>query len=203
MLGTAPLGSVPLGGFSSKRSLSLVADAGVFTATFSPRFFGRLYAPLIADRGIFTHAGQDADVYLVGIVRPNVDLLANGWRNNADGTELFSSIDEADPDDLDFIQSRTLGVGEEDICEMALQDLPNPAVDYGHRIEIRYRKRNVAGTITANVTVELRQGTTVIDTRTFSDVGTGWTSIQYEIPSLSAANITNYDDLRLRLRAHA
>lgn len=203
MLGTAPLGGLPLGAFSAKRKLALVADLGTFAAAFQPAFFGRLYAPLYAARATFTMVGQDANVYLIGLSRPNVDLAANGWRNNADGTELFSSIDEATPDDLDFITSRTIGAGEEDFCELALQDLPNPVVDFGHRIGIRYRKRVVAGTIPANLIVELRQGATVIHTQTYSNVDTAWTQVEYEIPVAAAANITNYDDLRLRLRATA
>lgn len=195
--GTTPYGALP------RRDLRLQVVTGSFVVTGQAAAVLRIWPPLDADGASLTVTGRPADVYLVGFSRPNADLARGGWLNNAGGAELFSAIDEADASDLDFIQSPALDDAETDTCELALQDVNNPGVDYGHRIGVRFRKVNVAGTQVANFTVQLVQGATVIAGKTYSNVGTGWITDEWEMTPAQAAAITNYDDLRIRFVAAA
>lgn len=202
MFGATIYGSTPYGALP-RRDLVLQAVAGSFVVTGQAAAVLRIWPPLQADAASMAVTGQPADLYLVGFSRPNADLSRGGWLNNAGGAELFSAIDEADASDLDFIQSPALDDAESDTCELALQDVNNPGVDYGHRIGVRFRKVNVAGVQAASFTVQLVQGTTVIAGKTYPNVGTGWITDEWEMTSAEAAQITNYDDLRIRFTATA
>ncbi len=129
---------------------------------------------------------------------PTSDVTDGLWTDQAGGTSLFAAIDEAVADDLDYIKSSDLDVGQSDACEIALGPITDPVSGTGHVVRYRYRAQ---GTTTINLVVTLLDGATTIATWTHTSVGSTYADAEQTLSAGEANAITNYADLRLRFNA--
>jgi len=143
-------------------------------------------------------AGTSQDPYLdvtysdVQVARPNADVTDGSWTNESgSAVNLYASIDEAVASDTDYIQS-SLSSG--DTCEFSLSTLTDPQSASGHTVYIRYKSNSA----NCGVVVRLIQGTTIIAERTYSDIPTEYTNINFTLSESEANSITDYSDLRIR-----
>lgn len=122
---------------------------------------------------------------------PEQDITVDFWYN----TPLWSKVDDgAEPDYSDYI---THDDSSERECELLISDMIDPGVDYGHYVHVW--ARNV-GT-SHKITVRLFQGASEKATTGWVYLNTGqWTHIQL---SFDGAGITDYTDLRVRLKGGA
>jgi hypothetical protein len=130
--------------------------------------------------------------------RPSADITIGGWSNQAGATaSLFASIDEVTASETDFVQS-SLTVN--DAYECRLSTVAAALIRRGHIARYRGRKSAAAGN-TRGVTVELRQGATVLASNTHADLTVAWLDGAFVLTPEQAALITNYADLRIRFTA--
>jgi RHS repeat-associated protein len=130
------------------------------------------------------------------VSRPDGFVSSNGaW------TGTYVSINEVTPNDSTFLASPT-GPVAPNYYEVSLADVQAPMDLTGMKIRYRIAKSgNNSGQVTS-LTVELRQGSTVIFTNTFPSLpgvtGSGWLAVTDVLTPQQAASITNFSDLRLR-----
>lgn len=130
--------------------------------------------------------------------RPIADTLVGAWTNAANATaNLWQSIDEDPADDADFAQS-SLTVN--DAYEVRLSAVDAALIGRGHILRVRARKNQAAGN-TRGVTIELRQGATVIASQSIADLTVLWPTAPLALTPAQAAAITDYTDLRVRFTA--
>jgi hypothetical protein len=131
--------------------------------------------------------------------RPIADVVINSWTTQTGAaSDLFAMLDEDAADETDFVQS-SLTVN--DAYECRLSAAPAALIDRGHVLRYRCRKNQAAGN-QRGVTVELRQGATVIATNTHADLTALWQPDNAFLPTpAQAALITDYADLRVRFTA--
>jgi RHS repeat-associated protein len=158
----------------------------------------------VLDRFAYTldAAGNITDVANGSLVpqfaRPDGLVSSNGsWS----GT--YASIDEPTANDADFLASPS-GPTTSNYYEVSLSDVGEPHVLTGITVRYRYAKSgNNSGKVT-NLTVELRQGATVIALQSHSNIpgvtGSGWQAGSIALTSIQANAISNFSDLRLRFR---
>jgi hypothetical protein len=137
----------------------------------------------------------------VQFARPTTDVTDGGWTDQAGGTALAAAIDEAAPDDADYVRSAT-NPAVADVVEIALGPLTDPGTTGGHKIRYRYAKDAPAG-VQIDLTVRLMDGATEIAVWTHTDIGATLTSVEQTLTSGEAGAITDYTDLRLRFEAVA
>lgn len=125
-------------------------------------------------------------------VRPASDITQAGWINEAAGSELYSHIDEASPDDLDYIRAADCSTGQ---CEVKFSALTDPISSSGHKIKFRCRNQGAASTVALTATVKC--GATTIASTTASAITTSWTTYTYTLTGSEADAITDYADLRV------
>jgi len=132
-------------------------------------------------------------------LRPDGDISGGTWQNEAGGASLYPSIDEIIPADSDYAWHEDAQVG--DYFEVSLTNPGGLISGEGHYIRWRAEDFREAKTIT--VKCELRQGTsTVIASDEQTLTGTPQT-FEKQLSSGEIANITDYDDLRLRFTVTA
>jgi hypothetical protein len=130
--------------------------------------------------------------------RPSADITLGGWSNQAGATaSLFASIDEVTADDADFVQS---SLTANDAYECRLSTVAAALIRRGHIVRYRGRKNAAAGN-TRGVTVELRQGATVIASNTHADLTALMLDGAIVLTPGQAAAITDYTNLRIRFAA--
>lgn len=134
---------------------------------------------------------------MVQIARPESTTLAGAWTPTG-AASLHAALAEPVPDDASFIASEADPANS--ACEVAVASLVDPSDDSGHVLRWRHAK-SAAGGNSIDLTVELRQGTTVIATASFIDIGDVWTTGTLVLSGAAAANISDYSDLRLRFIA--
>jgi hypothetical protein len=132
--------------------------------------------------------------------RPSADTVRTAWTDQAGGTtDIYTTIDEATPDDADYIKTAAPpGTNE---FETLLTPVTDPVVDTGHVIRWRRRKQPATGSAQVNLTVRLLQGTTQITSRADNDIPGTFTTSSYTLTTAEAGGITNYSDLRLEFVA--
>ena len=117
-------------------------------------------------------------------------------------TGTFASINEAIANDSTFIASPTSPTTQH--YEVSLTNVAPPWVTTGTTFRYRYAKDGNNSGKTINLTVELRQGTTVIASQTHNNIpgvtGSGWQQGTMTLTLAQAALVTNVADLRLRFR---
>ncbi len=125
------------------------------------------------------------------------DITVNNWVS----TPLWAKIDETPFSDSDFVQSEN--EPSNDIMEVTLETLTDPAVSTGHIVRYRLQKGESGGGQpgTLNVIVGLYQATTLIATATHSGISTGFAEFSFTLSGAEADAITDYDDLRIRFDA--
>jgi RHS repeat-associated protein len=136
------------------------------------------------------------------LVRP--DLLPVDHFARPDGvagvsgtwTGTYTDMDETTASDTDFIASPSNPVSGT-YYEATLGDIAGPASVSDVTVRYRYAK-SANGGKQIDLTVELRQGNTVIATASHSNISGSWTAGSITLTATQRAAITNWSDLRLR-----
>lgn len=138
--------------------------------------------------------------------RPDADTTIGTYTDQAGGTtSIFQSIDEASPNDSDFIRTVTDPNNEVYVCK--LSDAVDPLQSTGHIIRVRAGSDQASGGNQIDLTAQLRQGYvnegspgTLIATLTQANVTPGgFTTYSLTLSAGEADAITNYNDLFLRI----
>ena len=111
---------------------------------------------------------------------------------------LYPKIDEVYPDDTDFISSANDPIDSS--CEVKLESAIDPASSQGHVISYRYRKNNQNRPM--NLTVQLKQGGSLIAQWVHLAINSNWIEADQLLTTLEADSITDYSDLRLKFIAN-
>jgi hypothetical protein len=136
--------------------------------------------------------------------RPSTDTTRDNWEED-DGTttSIFDQIDESVQDNADFI--RTVLTPTSDVYVTKLTTLEDPLSSSGHILRIAYGKDTTGGD-QIDIVVELRQGYTnegaqgtLINTKTFTDVASGFTLDADTLSGAEADAITDYANLYVRI----
>jgi hypothetical protein len=128
-------------------------------------------------------------------LRPDADDTDGGWTNDADGTTLFSAIDEIVADDNDFIKSSDNGV-----VDLAKIRLSNPAGGVAQPATVRYRYKKI-GSTGIILTVTLYQGAAEIASWTHSGISGSFATVDQLLTSPQFVSITDFDALFLGFEA--
>lgn len=122
-------------------------------------------------------------------VTPMADISNSGWMPEP----LYENVDEASPDDNDFIYSPPV---DGNTCELLLEPMLPPRTTEGHVLSYRYAKDcNVAGT---TLQVEFVNGTTVVATWSHLVENDDWVEATQTLTNEEAELIYDYADLRIR-----
>jgi hypothetical protein len=131
--------------------------------------------------------------------KPDADVSDSGsWGPVGAVGDLWPLMNEKSPIDTTYASDNPAGV--DDFLEEGLANITAPSVNTGHIVRVRYRKSGVT-TKDVEAHVELRQGAVVIaesTPRTLTVSGT-WVDEVLELTTGEAGNITDYDDLRIRV----
>lgn len=115
------------------------------------------------------------------------------------GVAMAARIGEAVRDDNTYIQSPTGPSGA--LYEARLTAGLDPVVGTGHTVSVVLSK--AGGSTTAECTVSLVEGNTIISSETFEDLTDTPEVYTWTLDEVEADAITNYGDLRLRFEATA
>lgn len=144
-------------------------------------------------------ASDSIPAYLEGYgerLHPDGDISKTGlWkREDNSTTNLYLSIDEFPYNDSDYVWYDNTVEGR--YFEVSLENPDNPSIGAGD-VVIYWRARRRAGTETATIKVELREGATVraSDSQIITDADAEYS---YTLTSGEKSSITNWNDLRLR-----
>jgi hypothetical protein len=132
--------------------------------------------------------------------RPSQDITRGSWVTDSGATaNLWAALDELAPgDDADFVQSSL--ATQNDTYEFRLSTVQAALIDRLHLLRYRGRKGAVGGN-TRNLTVELRQGATLIASNIHNDLTAVMADGAIVLTKEQGALITDYTDLRVRLIA--
>ncbi len=126
--------------------------------------------------------------------------------SNGTWSGTFAAINEVTPNDATFLASPA-GPTTTNYYEVSLGDVDPPGNRTGITVRYRYAKSGNDAGQTINLTVELRQGATVIASAAHANIpgaaGTGWQTGSFVLTTAQANAITNFGDLRLRFRPSA
>ena len=148
-------------------------------------------AELAAATGAASDATTTTDAQYL---RPIADLSGNWHGEDARTTTLYTSVDDDPFNDATYIESPD-GPTSSDFAEFDLPTAGDPVKSTGHVVRYRYGGEGVA-----TLVVELRQGSTVIASWSHVDPTTP-TLVEQVLTEAEADSITDYSDLRVRVRA--
>lgn len=130
------------------------------------------------------------------------NTIANAWTLVGAAT-AHECVDEGVAtanDDTDYVSS---GV-QDALCEVALENpAGTPAVLTGHIMRVRWRPAGGLLPRIQSMSLELMQGSMSIASRVFAHPAGTWTTSSFELTVMESGLITNYTDLRFRLRPQA
>jgi hypothetical protein len=142
--------------------------------------------------------------------RPSADTNnPGGWTTQTGGSaNLYTTIDEATPDDNDYIRSPASPSNA--VYVTKLSSLVNPGTTTGHVMRMR-TSADLDNQQTISITQELRQGYvseaspgTLIASQSRTGItSTTWTTSQYTLTAAEAGAITDYTNLYYRFVANA
>jgi hypothetical protein len=135
----------------------------------------------------------------VGYLSPASDNSTGLWKNASISTPLWSSIDEDNPIDTDFI--RSAGPPSSDIAQVALT-IPGGTFLAPVGVSYRYWKAGDANQ-RIDLVVTLKQGAATIVAWTHTDISVAPVEIRQILSDAQFAAITNSADLRLEFNANA
>jgi hypothetical protein len=119
--------------------------------------------------------------------RPIETISNSGWLAS-EGSDLPAMINEETPNDTTYIYSNTYAA----VYEGKLQPVEDPNTSNAQ--VIKYKTRSLYGN---TLIAKLKQGGTVIATRTHTNVPTEWTQYSMILTEAEADSITDYTDLRV------
>lgn len=139
--------------------------------------------------------------FIPGVVSAQTEMNINGQVTNnfsvTGAANMVTAMDENQPgnDATDYIWGCSVNV-----MEAHLEDASDPGVNTDHTVY--YQLRTSSNTGGTDYDFELRQGTTIIESWTLNHTTYNtWQSLSHTISEANAANITNYNDLRIRITA--
>lgn len=124
-----------------------------------------------------------------GIARVLNDISKGLWQALT-GADLAPMINEATPNQSTYIST----TGSEP-CELALAPVPDPGTSSNQVVSVVVEME--AG---GRLAVNLKQGSTLIASRTFEYVQAGFSTVEARLTSSECDAITNYSDLRIELK---
>ncbi len=133
--------------------------------------------------------------------RPNADSSVGTWTtHSALTTGLWDTLNEAVPDDADFI--RSVVAPSSTAYEASFASLVDPVSSTGHVLEVRARHDNGGGG-GVTLTSELRQGANALSTplSVAEALTSSWVTYSYQLSAAQADAITDYSTLRVRVTA--
>jgi hypothetical protein len=147
------------------------------------------------------------DIPLAQYARPSADTTRDNWEaDDGTTTDIFDHIDEVGADDATYI--RTGLTPTNDVYVSALSSVTDPQSSSDHVLHLRYGKSASGERI--DLVSETRQGYTnegsqgtLINTKTFTDIPTGWTTDADTFLAEEANAVTAYGSLSQRLVANA
>ncbi|MFQ5553280.1 MAG: hypothetical protein ACE5EW_06145, partial [Thermoplasmata archaeon] len=131
--------------------------------------------------------------------RPDADVFAVNWTDSGGDGVHFDELNETSPDDDTTYTQTAVDPDNGDDAEFNLTDTQDPQASDSHIL--RYRYRNAApsgGNAQLDVTVELREGNSVIAAWTHIDIRFGWVTQSQTLSAAQTDLIGNYSDLRIR-----
>jgi hypothetical protein len=131
---------------------------------------------------------------------PSADSVDGTWSNNAGGSELFSVIDETNPDDADYIRSAE--APSNDTCKIKLAT-PTRVVDAPMIVSYRFAEVNGGYHASPTLVVRLLEGTTEIAAWTESTITTSFVQKDRTLTPAQLASIGNTSNLYLEFKANA
>ena len=125
-------------------------------------------------------------------LRPiNPDITVSGWTP----TPLWAEIDEATPEDSDYIVSTKNPVSE--ICELTLSGVTDPEDHTGHIMRVRARDDKDTG----DLDMQLYEGATMRAQRMDVFITSSFVTYELTLTEVEAAAINDYSALSLRVSA--
>jgi hypothetical protein len=126
--------------------------------------------------------------------RPNNDpTQTTNWAPST-GSDLYAMIDEASPNDADYISVDDNGGGTE-TCQVDLSSVTDPVASSLHVVTVRASESSGMSVISLAVT--LKQGAATIASNTFAAIAGSATNYTFTLSSVQADSITNYGALSL------
>jgi len=148
-----------------------------------------IVSPLVLLRGLLPKKSPGASY------APDGDLSVGTYTTDTGaGANLYQRIDEADADDLDYIQSVL-----DPVNQVYKATLPTPADLPGRRLYVDYRiQKDVAGGKTIDATIELRQSGALVATSGLqANISDQITPGSFQLTDASVALITDPTNLEL------
>ena len=116
------------------------------------------------------------------------------------GSDLFAMIDEASPDDADYVSVQDQMSGTTETFKVDLSTVTDPVSAASHKVTVRAKDSVGMGTIA--LTVKLLQGaTTIANITSFSLSGSSPADYTYTLSTGEANSITDYSSLLLEVSA--
>jgi hypothetical protein len=128
-------------------------------------------------------------------LRPSADITLGGWTNDSGVASLYPSLNEASRNDATYIRSASNP--SNDTSEVRLD--PSSILSDG-TVKIALGK-GVNNTIVIDMRVALVQGTTEIAAWNYPNVAYGVVLKTETLTGPQRASITDFTDLRIRMRA--
>jgi hypothetical protein len=126
---------------------------------------------------------------------PDADNTDGGWTNETGGTVLYSSVDEAAPNDSDYIISSDRPVS--DICKISVSN-PGGGIQAPLAVFYRYKK---SGSNAIDLRVRLLEGGTQIASWTHTNIDANFISVEQVLSSGELASISDPTNLFLEFKA--
>lgn len=121
-------------------------------------------------------------------IRPDADVAIGSWTDDGGGTtNIHDAIDEATAVDTDYIKTENNPTSSS--CEIGFGAVSDETPMHG-RLSYRYRKQ---GGRTADLTVQLKMGTQVVQEWSHAALGTSWVQADQVI----MAEISDWSDIRV------
>lgn len=183
------LGSVNASGIVTAPAATSVLQTGTVTATST-------LDPTKSGTATFTVAAvvvtppADAPALVERFARPVGDISKGAWQPSS-GTDLFPMLDDMAINNSDYISAAGAAT-----CELALAAVRDPGTSANQ--VVRYLAHAPAG---GGLTVELRQGATLIAGWTHATLPATETIHEQALTTQQCDSITNYGDLRIKLVA--
>ena len=188
-----------IGSANAVGAVALLIVSGVGTAAGTS---GANASSSVVMGGVGTAAGVGAasslSFYFSGSafsLVPDADNTDGGWTNETGGTVLYSSIDEAAPNDSDYIISSDRPVS--DICKISLSD-PGGGIQAPLAVFYRYKK---SGPNSIDLRVRLLEGSTQIASWTHTNIDANFINIEQVLSSGELASIGDPTNLFLEFKA--
>lgn len=148
-------------------------------------------------------ASDSISAYMLAIgewLVPDGDITVNTWKREDESTSnLYLSINEADPDDDDYVYHADVSGTE--YFEVSLSDPTGGTVGDGD-VTIWWRGKLQGGS-SVTMRVQLREGVSTVIAQSDESFSNGYVTYTYTLSSGEKASVTDWTNLRLRFIVQA